>query len=505
MALTIRQLMAPSKLMDTIRPQMQAYRAAYEGGIAFKNLVLVKRPSEDAALFRDKLSNTAAMPICKAIVDEIVDTVFESEPTRHPAFLNAVNIDVGLPLWYEGFINDADLNGNKFTALMEQAATMAGIEGWCWAFIDLPETPDPRNRPYVSLCSAEHVIDWTMYTEYGKDFIQYLKAIEYSDSEKTIFKVWYAGDAFNPTYCERYIVNNGDLQNLDSDITPIETYTMAPGVPIPAVQIIARSDQRRRDLGVSDITEAHDVQRQVLKLEGEAYDSIRFSKPMIRAAAGIRVPAGGGGIIRGDKDAVEVFNIPTQDIAEIRNQQESLITRLDGFLGRGGLRTTKMQPTSGISIVEERRALHRKAAQRARQMEAAEEAILTLVACQMGLRWVGEVEYSTDYEDKDLQFRMALLQTAQALGAGNPVIQDIINVEVIKMISPPEDTNKHLAKIGQDETPALEVEQDMNIESGAKMIADRMENNIYGGEIQDKGVTTNDPIARQLIMQGIGR
>ena len=228
MALTIRQLMAPSKLMDTIRPQMQAYRAAYEGGIAFKNLVLVKRPSEDAALFRDKLSNTAAMPICKAIVDEIVDTVFEAEPARHPAFLNAVNIDVGLPLWYEGFINDADLNGNEFTALMEQAATMAGIEGWCWAFIDLPETPDPKNRPYVSLCTAEHVIDWTMYTEYGKDFIQYMKVIEYSDSEKTIFKVWYAGDAFNPTYCERYIVNNGDLQNLDSDITPIETYTMAP-------------------------------------------------------------------------------------------------------------------------------------------------------------------------------------------------------------------------------------------------------------------------------------
>jgi hypothetical protein len=100
---------------------------------------------------------------------------------------------------------------------------------------------------------------------------------------------------------------------------------------------------------------------------------------------------------------------------------------------------------------------------------------------------------------------MALLQTAQALGAGNPVIQDIINVEVIKMISPPEDTNKHLAKIGASETPGYTVEEDMNMESGAKMIADRMENNIYGGEIQDKGVTTNDPIARQLIMQGIGR
>jgi hypothetical protein len=277
------------------------------------------------------------------------------------------------------------------------------------------------------------------------------------------------------------------------------------GVPIPAVQIIARRDQRRSYLGVSDITEAHDVQREMLKLEAEAYDSIRFSKPMIRAAAGIRVPSGGGGIIRGDKDSVEVFQIPTQDISEIRAQQESLITRLDGFLGRGGLRTTKMQPTSGISIVEERRALHRKAAQRARQLESAEELILTLVACQMGLRWVGEVEYVTDYEDKDLQFRMALLQTAQTLGGGDPTIQQIINTEVIKMIAPPDEVSKYLAKIGQSVAAPEILEEDYVQETSAQLNNERQQDNIYSSEIQDKGVTTNDPIARQLIMAGIGR
>ena len=50
MALSVRQLTAPSHLMQTIQPQMTAYRASYEGGPAFKNLVLVKRPSEDACL-----------------------------------------------------------------------------------------------------------------------------------------------------------------------------------------------------------------------------------------------------------------------------------------------------------------------------------------------------------------------------------------------------------------------------------------------------------------------
>jgi hypothetical protein len=483
---------------------MQQYRAAYEGGSAFKNSVLVKKPSEDAALFRDKLLNVAGLPICKAIVDEIVDTVYESQPTRHPSFLNTVSIDVGIPDWYQSFLDDADLNGNNFTSVMEQAATMAGIEGWCWAFVDLPDTPDPRNRPYLSLCSAEHVIDWRITTDMGRDYLDYLKVIEYQDADETIYKVWYAGDAINPTYCEKYCVGVDDIKNIDVEIPPTETYTLALGLPIPAIQIIARSDQRRRDLGVSDLTEANDVQREMLKLEAEAYDSVRFSKPMIRASAGIRVPAGGGGIIRGDKDQVEVFQIPTQDIAEIRNQQESLITRLDGYLGRGGLRTTKMATQSGISIVEERRALHRKAAQRARQMMSAEEQILTLVAAEMGLRWVGEVEYTTDYEDKDLQFRMALLQTAQALGGGNAVIQEIINKEVIKMIASPEEAAQYLAMIGASVAPVELQDMDATAE-GYATPEEQARHDLYSTAIRDVGVTTNDPIARQLIMTGQGR
>jgi hypothetical protein len=505
MGKTIRELQTPSSLMNAIRPQMIALRGGYEGGPAFKNAVLVKRPSEDAALFRDKLINVAALPICKAVVDEIVDVVFESEPTRHPAFLTNNKVDAGVPLWWNSLLEDADLNGNSFTAVMEKAATMAGIEGWVWMFVDLPASPDKNNRPYISVCPAENVIDWTIYTEYGRDYFEYLKVIEYEDFECTIYRLWYCGDAKNPTICERYIVKADQLENLDQEVEPNEVYTLPQGLPIPVVQFQARQDQRRADIGVSDLTETLDVQREMFKLEAEAYDSIRFSKPMIRAAAGIRVPAGGGGIIRGDKDSVEVFNIPTQDIAEIRAQQESLITRLDGFLGRGSMRTTRMQVQSGISIIEERRALHRKAAQRARQCEAAEQELMDLVAAWMGLYFVGDIDYETDYEDKDTQFRMALLQTAQQLSATNPVVQQIIDQEVIKMISPPDQTAEFLAKIGVSLTTQPDNAQDYAQADLIRKTGKDTAAELYGGEIQDKGVTTNDPIARQLIMLGVGR
>jgi len=506
MALTVRQLIAPSNLMRTITSQMQGYRAGYEGGPAFKNSVLIKRPSEDAALFRDKLLNVAALPICKAIVDEIVDVVYEDEPTRHPAFLTKTNADAGIPTWYDAFIDDADLNGNSFTAVMEQVAAMAGIEGWAWVFVDLPVTLSKNNRPYLATCSAEHVIEWTTYTEEGKDYFEFMKVIEYQDADLTIYKVWYAGDDKGPTYCERYFVTDQHMKNLDQPIEPDEVYDMPPGVPIPVVQVLARSDQRRHDLGVSDLTEAADVQREIFKLECEAYDSVRFSKPMIRAASGIRIPAGGGGIIRGDKDQVEVFQIPTQDIQQIREQQRSLIESLDGFLGRGSIRYSSTQVQSGISIVEERRSLHRKAAQRARQMEGAEMEILDLVSLFMNLGWCGVIEYTTDYEDKDLQFRMALLQTAAQLSASNPVVQAIIDQEVIKMISPPEDTAANLAKVGAV-NPEIPVTSETFLEQGGQGdVADKRRlNEIYDTEINDVGVTTNDPIARQLIQLGVGR
>ena len=511
MALNIRQLTASSDLMRTIAPQMQSYRSSYEGGPAFKNLVLVKRPSEDAALFRDKLLNVAVMPVSKAIVDEIVDVVYEEEPVRHPAFINRSNgADLGVPDWYKDFENNADLNGASFSAIMEQAASMAGIEGWCWAFVDLPEEASLTNRPYISLCSAEHVIDWRVWTQYGVEYFEYLKVIEYQDADCTMYKVWYAGDLQNPTYCERYLVKEEQMMNEDNLIEPIETYTLPLGLPIPAIQILARQDQRRSDLGVSDLTEAVDVQREMFKLEAEAYDSVRFSKPIIRAAAGLRIPAGGGGIVRGDKDQLEVFPIPTQDIQQIREQQASIIDRLDGLLGRGAMRSTRMQSagvSSGISIIEERRALHRKASQRARRMETAETDILRLAAQFMNCRWVGDIQYNTDYEDKDLQFKMALLETAQQLSGTNPVIQSIIDAEVIKLITPPDQTHQYLAKIGAAVAEPQDNTSDW-LDGGdyqAQLIKEKNSDDIFDSEIQDKGVTTNDPIARQLVMLGTGR
>jgi hypothetical protein len=201
-------------------------------------------------------------------------------------------------------------------------------------------------------------------------------------------------------------------------------------------------------IGISDLTDIADLQREWIRLEAEAYDSIRFSKPMIRVDGGIKVPAGGGGIIRATKDQVEVFSIPVMDVQQIREQQNGLITQFDGFTGRAGTRNVAETIQSGVSIVEERKALHKKAQTRARQLEKIEENILNLVCYMMGIIWVGDVEYNSDYESRDTQYKLSLLTSAKALSP-NPVVQGLIDAEVIRMIAPPDEVTKYLQLVGK--------------------------------------------------------
>jgi hypothetical protein len=69
-------------------------------------------------------------------------------------------------------------------------------------------------------------------------------------------------------------------------------------------------------------------------------------------------------------------------------------------------------------------------------MEAAEETILTYAARFMNMRWAGEVRYNTDYESHDTNYRLALIKEAKALSPEDPVINALVNKEIIGMLAP---------------------------------------------------------------------
>lgn len=465
------ELTQPSYLMSLILPQMNQLRSAYEGGMIFKQEVLIKKPRENKALFEDKIKNVATMPICKSIIDEMIDIMFEQEPARELLVTNSVNQVVPTPQWLLDFVIDADLSLNTLSDVMEKAATLASVEGWSWIFADLPSVAMPTNRPYLSVTAAQNVIDYEYDDEALTPTLSYLRVIEYQDQEKSIIKVWEAGGTKEidgvtytfPTTASRYEVEVSSTTQNDTAIEPFEVFEFGPDYRIPAFQLIPNPDLRNQYIGDSDITDAAEVQREILFLEAEAFDSIRFSKPLVRASASAgKIGAASGSIVRAEVGEIEVIAIPTADISEIRNTQMQLIQSLDGYLGRSSSRKITNATQSGISIVEERRGLHRKAASRARVIQSTEEEILSFVCWMMGFNYVGEVNYNTDYEAKDTQFRLALLKTAKELSI-NPIIQDIIDVEVLTMISPSDDLAINLKKLENNKVAINKVTQNVEL------------------------------------------
>jgi hypothetical protein len=72
-------------------------------------------------------------------------------------------------------------------------------------------------------------------------------------------------------------------------------------------------------------------------------------------------------------------------------------------------------------------------------MEVTEEMIYTFAARFMDQRWAGEVNYNTDYEAHDTNYRMALISKANEMVGDNEIVKALITKEIIAMLSPAED------------------------------------------------------------------
>jgi hypothetical protein len=183
--------------------------------------------------------------------------------------------------------------------------------------------------------------------------------------------------------------------------------------------------------------------REHYKLECEKYTALQFAHTIIRADKGISIPVHAGAIVRALQGQVEAISIDTGDVDKIIKAQQDILEQIEALTGLGGLRNSKNQVASGVSIIEERKQLHRTAKSKARLMEVTEGLIFTFAARFMGMRWAGQVNYNTDYEAHDTNYRMALITQASALVGDNDIIKSLITREIIGMLAPAEDIEEY--------------------------------------------------------------
>ena len=434
------ELLKKNPIYGVIYDQMLSYQLAYLGGYAFKQYVRKKRPSEDSNLWIDLINNTVSQPICSYIVDTINDVLFEPGVKRNIQFctpqgqyINPKNAE-----WADLFVLDADFNNSTMTAFMEQVGDLTSIYGHCWIAVDMPKEGDGTlGRPYCVAIQPLNVWDWEFDYYGGRPILKYVKILEMEDDKCYYIKCYHLGDSTSPSYWKSYEVEKSAQETnpiQEAELTGEGVFPL--GMSIPVFIAYGRRDPRRIDLGVSDIDSATDAQKEHYKLECEAYGAVQFAHTIIRAEPGVKVPVHAGAIVRASEGQIEAITIDTGDVDTIIKKQDDILKQIEALTGLGGLRNTKNQIASGVAIIEERKQLHRLAKAKARLMEIAEEMIFTYAARFMGVRWAGEVVYNTDYEAHDTNYRMALIKEAKALASDDPVINALINKEIIGMLAP---------------------------------------------------------------------
>lgn len=432
-------LLHKNPLYSATYEQMYALQLSYLGGYQFKQYVRKKRPSEDSNLWQDLISNTVAQPICRYVVDTINDVLFEPGVKRNMQFATpqGTYINPDNQEWAELFLLDADLSNRSLNAFMENIGDLTSIYGHCWVAVDMPvEGEGNLGRPYVVSINPLDVWDWEWEYFGGKPMIKYVKIKEGEDAEYYYIKCYHLGDETTPSYWKSYEVDKNIAKN---DVDVIGEGTYPPGMALPIFIAYGRRDPRTIDVGVSDIDSASDAQREHYKLECEAYTSIQFAKTIIRADQGVKIPVHAGAIVRATQGQVEAITVDLQDVDKIVAKQQDILEQIEALTGLGGLRNTKNQIASGVAIIEERKQLHRLAKSKARLMEITEEMIFTFAARFMNMRWAGEVNYNTDYEAHDTNYRMAVMAKARELVPTNSIIDSLVIKEVIGMLAPAED------------------------------------------------------------------
>jgi hypothetical protein len=207
---------------------------------------------------------------------------------------------------------------------------------------------------------------------------------------------------------------------------------------IPAILVY---NQRgiTKDLGVSDITDIADLQRAQYNLLSENDQAIRLAgHPTLVVPTNAQVGSGAGAMIQlqeGSDPGLNPYTLTTDggSITAMHSSMDKLIESIERISFTSGVRTTKTQTSSGVALETEFQLLNAKLAEKADQLELAEEQIWKLFGEYQGRIWMGEVEYPDSFNIRDEQREISQLVSAKA-AATDPVMFRVIDEQLIEML-----------------------------------------------------------------------
>ena len=412
-------------------PRWEYFIRSYLGGKEYQDgKYLQPYQLEFENEYYKRIQYTALDNHCRNVIDIYSSFLFRVEPTRQ---LNSLQDDLSV----EQFLDDADLEGRSFDALMREAQRFASVYGHIWLLLDKPSTnvmtrAEELNqgiRPYINIYTPENVLDWN-YCRSGAGYyyLDYLKIRESSNDDGDYYKLWFV-DKIDTVFISNK--NRDEPKLIESVPNPIGK--------IPAI-ILYNQRSPMRGLGVSDLTDVADLQKAIYNEFSEIEQIIRLSNhPSLVKTKDTDAGAGAGSIIEipENLDAnlkpyiLQPNGSNLDSVLKAINCKVEAINRLSHV---GTIRATSERVQSGIALRTEFELLNARLSEKSKLMELAEEQIWRLFAEWQETVFDGEVEYPESFDIRDWATDLELLQSAKASNIKSATFAKEIDKQIAKTV-----------------------------------------------------------------------
>lgn len=474
---------------------------SYLGGKDYREgEYLVGYMNESRGEYESRLDNTPIDNHVRSIVAIFNSFLFRMPPKRQFGSLQG---DMGL----SHFMKDADLDGRSFDAVLRDVSTYSSVYGHVWCVIDKPQTNaftraeelSQGIRPYISIYTPENVVDWNyVRAANGAYVLDYFKVFEGRVKNRNTFRIYTPDSIMVVSYAE------------DDQEPTIENIMTNELGQIPAVCVYSQRSPDR-GVGTSDIGDVATMQRAIYSELSEAEQLIRLTNhPSLVKTASTAASAGAGSIIQMPEDLAEglrpfLLQPSGASLEGLLNSLRQKIESIDRMAYMGGIRSIESRRLSGVALATEFQLLNARLAEKADNLELAEEQIWRLYAKWQGAVWNGSVEYPDTFNIQDKYNDMNMLKLAKDADPKSVVVNREIERQMLKILVTDENKYQELVldidesseteehNETMDELAVIEkVKQLLNQTSGNETV-----DMILGSMILDEVV--EDPVLREQI------
>lgn len=405
---------------------------SYMGGDDYRRGgFLTRYQLETDSEYSARLTATPLENHCKSVINVYNSFLFRQEPER----------DFGsLTDWpeIEAFINDCDYEGRNLNAFMKDVSTWASVFGHCWILCVKPDIGAVTRadeqaqgvRPYLTCLTPINVLDWHYQRmPSGEYTLQYLKYIEEINGSVQTIKEWKCPEMTIETWVvdfdKRTIVSHEFVDNQLGKIPAVTAYGSRSSV---------------RGVGISDIGDIADLQKFIYNMTSEVEQTQRMdAHPSLVKTPETQAGTGAGSIISvpenldpGLKPYLLEYNGASVD--SLYKAIDHAVGTIDKLANIGSVRANESTTMSGIARSMEFQLLNAKLAEKADNLELAEEQMWVIWAEYMGTVWDGVIEYEDSFSIIDEDAEYGKLQTAKSAATG-PEALAVIDQMIIDLVT----------------------------------------------------------------------